>query len=233
MTLRLLFSCFGFLLRISNMCKGLAALPATCLKSAKDIKHKIGFLLQKPDPPQEQKTLKEKEKEKDKEKVKDTVVNRITPAETEKWKTSFTNLIKNDDGRKAFASFLQSEYSQENIEFWVACEDFKQTPADKMNLKARNIFERYIEADSPREVNLDSVTREQTRKNLEMCDVSCFDEAQSKIFTLMEKDSYRRFLRSRLFLELSQPAMDNKPCGLEKKVKRQISDYSQCLPSYA
>lgn len=47
-----------------------------CFNSAKDIKHKIGFLLQKPDPPQEQKALKEKEKEKDKEKVKVTVVNR-------------------------------------------------------------------------------------------------------------------------------------------------------------
>uniref|UniRef100_A0A8C1Y752 Regulator of G protein signaling 4 n=1 Tax=Cyprinus carpio TaxID=7962 RepID=A0A8C1Y752_CYPCA len=213
------------------MCKGLAALPATCLKSAKDIKHKIGFLLQKPDPPKEQKSLKEKEKEKEKAKV--TVVNRVPLAEIEKWKTSFNNLIKNEDGRKAFTSFLQSEYSQENIEFWEACEDFKQTSVDKMNVKARKIFERYVEADSPSEVNLDSATRELTRKNLEMCDASCFEEAQSKIFTLMEKDSYRRFLKSKLFLELSQPLLDNKPCSLEKKGKRHISDRSQCLPSYA
>ncbi|KAK2889277.1 hypothetical protein QQF64_028595 [Cirrhinus molitorella] len=211
------------------MCKGLAALPATCLKSAKDIKHKIGFLLQKPDPPQEQKALKEKEKEKGKV----TVVNRVPPVEIEKWKTSFNNLIKNEDGRKAFTSFLQSEYSQENIEFWEACEDFKQTSVDMMNVKARNIFERYVEADSPSEVNLDSATRELTRKNLERCDAFCFEEAQSKIFTLMEKDSYRRFLKSKLFLELSQPPLDNKPCSLEKKGKQHVSEHSQCLPSYA
>ncbi|KAI2663636.1 Regulator of G-protein signaling 4 [Labeo rohita] len=213
------------------MCKGLAALPATCLKSAKDIKHKIGFLLQKPDPPQEQKALKEKEKEKVKAKV--TVVNRVPLADIEKWKTSFNNLIKNEDGRKAFTSFLQSEYSQENIEFWEACEDFKQTSVDMMNVKARKIFERYVEADSPSEVNLDSATRELTRKNLEKSDASCFEEAQSKIFTLMEKDSYRRFLKSKLFQELSQPPLDNKPCSLEKKGKRHISELSQCLPSYA
>ncbi|XP_051561819.1 regulator of G-protein signaling 4 [Myxocyprinus asiaticus] len=206
------------------MCKGLAALPATCLKSAKDIKHKIGFLLQKPDP-QEQKALKEK--------AKATVVNRISPVETEKWKTSFSNLIKNDVGRNAFAAFLQSEFSQENIEFWEACEDFKQTSVCKMDTKARKIFEQYVEADSPKEVNLDSSTRENTRKNLESCDGSCFDEAQSKIFTLMEKDSYRRFLKSQLFLELSQPPMDNKPCDLDKRGKQNISDHSQCLPSYA
>ncbi|KAG1938567.1 regulator of G-protein signaling 4 isoform X2 [Pimephales promelas] len=137
------------------------------------------------------------------------------------------------DGRRAFASFLQSEYSQENIEFWVACEDFKQTSVDKMNLKAKMIFERYIDADSPSEVNLDSATREQARKNLERCDASCFEEAQSKIFTLMEKDSYRRFLKSKLFMDLSQPLTHNKPCSLEKKGKQHISDHSQCLPSYA
>lgn len=55
------------------------------------------------------------------------------------------------DGRKAFSAFLQSEYSQENIEFWKDCEEFKQT-SDKMNLKAKKIFEQYIEADSPNEV---------------------------------------------------------------------------------
>lgn len=55
------------------------------------------------------------------------------------------------DGRKAFSAFLRSEYSQENIEFWKACEEFKQT-SDKMNLKAKKIFEQYVEADSPNEV---------------------------------------------------------------------------------
>ncbi len=50
------------------------------------------------------------------------------------------------DGRKAFTSFLKSEYSQENIEFWEACEDFKQTSVDEMNVNARKIFERYVEA---------------------------------------------------------------------------------------
>lgn len=47
---------------------------------------------------------------------------------------------------------MQSEYSQENIEFWEACEEFKQTSVDKFNLKAGKIFELYVEADSPNEV---------------------------------------------------------------------------------
>ncbi|XP_062853141.1 regulator of G-protein signaling 4 [Trichomycterus rosablanca] len=206
------------------MCKGLAALPATCLKSAKDIKHKIGFLLQKAEPNQEQKPAKEKEKE------KSSMVKSFVPVDTEKWKTSFTNMINNDVGRAAFTSFLKSEYSQENIEFWEACEDFKKTSAPQMHVKAKQIFEQYVEADSSNEVNLDSATREETRKNLENCDVTCFDEAQSKIFMLMEKDSYRRFLKSKLFLDLSQPCQNEKPCGLERKGT--ITEFSQCLLSH-
>ncbi|MCI4375641.1 hypothetical protein PGIGA_G00111960 [Pangasianodon gigas] len=204
------------------MCKGLAALPATCLKSAKDIKHKIGFLLQKAEPVQEQKPVKEKEKPAEEKSS--------APIDTEKWKTSFNNLINNDVGRAAFTAFLKSEFSQENIEFWVACEDFKRTPVPQMQAKAKQIFKQYVDIDSLNEVNLDSATREETRRNLEKCGVTCFDEAQSKIFTLMEKDSYRRFLKSKLFLDLSQPRRDEKHCRLERKGT--FTEFSQCLLSH-
>ncbi|XP_066519617.1 regulator of G-protein signaling 4 [Hoplias malabaricus] len=193
------------------MCKGLAALPATCLKSAKDIKHKIGFLLQKPEPIQEQKLAKEKEKE------KATAVKSISPVDVQKWKTSFNNLMKNDVGRTAFTVFLTSEFSQENMEFWLACEDFKRAPTKQLEAKAKQIFEMYVDIDSPKEVNLDSATRQETRRNLEKCDMTCFDEAQNKVFTLMENDSYRRFLRSKLFLDLCQGAQEEKHCGMERK----------------
>ncbi|KAF5899055.1 regulator of G-protein signaling 4-like, partial [Clarias magur] len=122
------------------MCKGLAALPATCLKSAKDIKHKIGFLLQKVEPGQEPKAVKEKEKP--------AQEKSFAPVDTENWKTSFNNLINNDAGRAAFTAFLKSEFSQENIEFWVACEDFKRTPEPEMQAKAKQIFKQYIDVDS-------------------------------------------------------------------------------------
>lgn len=59
---------------------------------------------------------------------------------------------------------------------------------------------------APPQVNLDSGTREQTRRNLLAPTASCFDDAQRKIFHLMEKDSYRRFLKSRFYLELADPS---------------------------
>ncbi|XP_012689604.2 regulator of G-protein signaling 4 [Clupea harengus] len=176
------------------MCKGLTALPATCLKSAKDIKHRIENLLQNTDFLSDLKAPKKKK----------PVVKRENPIDIEKWKSSFNNVINNEVGLAAFKAFLKSEFSQENIAFWMACEEYKKTSADKMAAKAKQIFDQYVEMDSPGEVNLDSATREETRSNLLSPDVTCFDEAQSKIVTLMETDSYRRFLKSKLFLKLSE-----------------------------
>ncbi|XP_071342448.1 regulator of G-protein signaling 4 [Trachinotus anak] len=181
------------------MCKGLATLPATCLKSAKDIKHKISFLLQKPDPQTaDQKQLKEKN-------VAAAAAKRVlTAAELKKWKESFSHIMNSDMGRTVFTSFLRSEFSEENMDFWVACEEYKKTASSKLVTRARQIYQEYIEADAPNEVNLDAATREQTRQNVENPCPSCFDEAQRMIYVLMEKDSYRRFLNSKLVQDLSR-----------------------------
>jgi len=197
-------------------------LPATCLKSAKDIKHRIGFLLHKTDPPPDQKTATEKEKV--------AVVKRIDAVDVDKWKSSFTNVINNKVGQATFTAFLKSEFSQENIEFWLACEEYKKTSSEKMPAKAKQIFDHYVDMDSPCEVNLDSATREETRRNLSAPNVTCFDEAQTKIVTLMEKDSYRRFLKSKLFLELSNSPVSSTCWGAEKGVKRNLTDSSCRVP---
>uniref|UniRef100_A0A668ABX3 Regulator of G protein signaling 4 n=1 Tax=Myripristis murdjan TaxID=586833 RepID=A0A668ABX3_9TELE len=178
------------------MCKGLATLPATCLKSAKDIKHKIGFLLQKPEPQAaDQKQTKEKS----------SVCHFLFAHFGFEELLHLLQITRHlSGGRTVFTSFLRSEFSEENIDFWVACQDYKKTSSSKMAARAKLIYQQYVEADSPNEVNLDSATREETRQNLESAGPACFDEAQRKIFTLMEKDSYRRFLKSKLFQDLCQ-----------------------------
>lgn len=56
-------------------------------------------------------------------------------------------------GQKAFREFLRSEYSEENILFWLACEDLKQeTGLHVIEEKARTIYEDYISILSPKEV---------------------------------------------------------------------------------
>ena len=58
-------------------------------------------------------------------------------------------------GRKLFEDFLKSEYSQENLQFWVACEQFKLivnlNPAD-LEKEAEHIYQEYIRAEATRQV---------------------------------------------------------------------------------
>lgn len=57
-------------------------------------------------------------------------------------------------GLDAFRTFLKSEFSEENVEFWLACEDFKKTEsAEKVASKAKRIYSEFIVADAPKEVS--------------------------------------------------------------------------------
>lgn len=56
-------------------------------------------------------------------------------------------------GRKVFREFLRSEYSEENMLFWLACEEIKREDnPEVVEEKARNIYEDYISILSPKEV---------------------------------------------------------------------------------
>lgn len=56
------------------------------------------------------------------------------------------------DGLAAFRAFLKTEFSDENIEFWLACEDYKKikSPA-KLVSKANKIYKEFIDVQAPRE----------------------------------------------------------------------------------
>ena len=60
-------------------------------------------------------------------------------------------------GRQCFREFLKSEFSEENIEFWIACEDYKNlktTPTTNLTVSAQKIFAEFVAHQAPREVSL-------------------------------------------------------------------------------
>uniref|UniRef100_A0A8C8SGA4 Regulator of G protein signaling 4 n=1 Tax=Pelusios castaneus TaxID=367368 RepID=A0A8C8SGA4_9SAUR len=188
---------------------------------AKDMKHRLGFLLQKPDSCENNSSQKKKEKI--------SPAERVSQEEVKKWADRLENLIHHDSGLATFRTFLRSEYSEENIEFWLSCEEYKKTilPA-QLGPKARKIYDEFISVQAIREVNLDSCTREVTSRNILEPTLSCFDEAQRKIFILMEKDSYRRFLKSRFYLDLF--SLPGTSCGIESH-KKAMSPTLACSSS--
>uniref|UniRef100_A0A7N4PLT6 Regulator of G-protein signaling 3 n=2 Tax=Sarcophilus harrisii TaxID=9305 RepID=A0A7N4PLT6_SARHA len=164
------------------------------MKEAKDMKNRLGIFRRRNDSPGGNVAGKA-----------DKGMKSLKPTSEEalKWGESLEKLLLHKYGLAVFRAFLRTEFSEENLEFWLACEDFKKVKSQsKMASKAKKIFSEYIAIQACKEVNLDSYTREHTKDNLQNVTRGCFDLAQKRIYGLMEKDSYPRFLRSELYLDL-------------------------------
>ena len=57
-----------------------------------------------------------------------------------------------------FGSFLKSEFSEENIEFWLACEDYKKTKSDLLHCKAEKIYKAFVHSDAAKQVSTTFMT---------------------------------------------------------------------------
>ncbi|XP_038665286.1 regulator of G-protein signaling 20 isoform X3 [Scyliorhinus canicula] len=132
-----------------------------------------------------------------------------TLEEVQSWSQSFDKLMKSPAGRNAFREFLRTEYSEENMLFWLACEELKnEVNKNLVEEKARLIYEDYISILSPKEVSLDSRVREVINRNMLEPTPHTFDDAQLQIYTLMHRDSYPRFMNSAVYKMLLQSLTD-------------------------
>ncbi|KAF4022279.1 hypothetical protein G4228_014161 [Cervus hanglu yarkandensis] len=126
-----------------------------------------------------------------------------TLEEASAWAQSFDKLMLTPAGRNAFREFLRTEFSEENMLFWMACEELKKEVNKAMiEEKARVIYEDYISILSPKEVSLDSRVREAINRSMAEPSQNIFDDAQLQIYTLMHRDSYPRFMNSALYKDL-------------------------------
>lgn len=76
-----------------------------------------------------------------------------TPEEVRSWAQSFDKLMHSPAGRSVFREFLRTEYSEENMLFWLACEELKaEANQHVVDEKARLIYEDYVSILSPKEV---------------------------------------------------------------------------------
>ncbi|XP_050977595.1 regulator of G-protein signaling 17-like [Labeo rohita] len=103
----------------------------------------------------------------------------------------FEVILRCPVARDVFKEFLQSEYSEENLMFWIACEDLKnETDPSTIAEKARKIYEDYISVSSLKEINLDSQIRNDISQSLEEPSSMMYEEAQHQIYNLMRRDSF-------------------------------------------
>uniref|UniRef100_A0A8C0X8G8 RGS domain-containing protein n=1 Tax=Castor canadensis TaxID=51338 RepID=A0A8C0X8G8_CASCN len=175
---------------------------------AKEKRNRLSLLVQKSDLHEETHSTRSEPLDK---------ATRVSPEEAVKWGESFDKLLSHRDGLDAFIRFLKTEFSEENIEFWITCEDFKKSKeSQQINFKAKAIYEKFIQNDAPQEVNLDFHTKEVITKSITQPTLHTFDAAQSRVYQLMEQDSYPRFLKSDIYIHLVE-GRSQRPRNLRRR----------------
>ncbi|CAN9504142.1 unnamed protein product [Ophioblennius macclurei] len=128
---------------------------------------------------------------------------KVSRDELDLWAKSLEDLLASQTGASVFEAFLRSEFSEENLQFYLACEQYKHSSNNfSLQRRAKDISATYIQPGAPREVNLDSKTRELTLQLLQAPSHSSLSHAQKRIYSLLDTDCYPRFLQSNVFLSL-------------------------------
>lgn len=71
------------------------------------------------------------------------------------------------DGQALFRAFLRTEFSEENLEFWLACDEFRSCKEPKRSAKAKKIYMDFIAIGAPKQV------RERLSRRRIFFDVHC------------------------------------------------------------
>ncbi|XP_008431464.1 regulator of G-protein signaling 21 [Poecilia reticulata] len=127
--------------------------------------------------------------------------------DVETWSESVDKVLGCKAGQIAFREFLKSEYSEENILFWLACEDYKKIKTvPEMISSANRIYSEFVHSEAPRQINIDCTSRENITKNISQPTLTSFDTAQKLVYSLMARDCYPRFLKSDIYQGLLKKA---------------------------
>ncbi|XP_007539809.1 regulator of G-protein signaling 13 [Erinaceus europaeus] len=134
----------------------------------------------------------------------------LTLEEVLQWAQSFEKLMATKYGPIIYSAYLKMEHSDENIKFWMACENYKKIASQWSRIsRAKKLYKIYIQPQSPREINIDSSTRETIIRNIQEPTQACFEEAQRIVYMHMERDSYPRFLKSEMYQTLLKTIQSN------------------------
>ncbi|XP_039496991.1 uncharacterized protein LOC120455151 isoform X1 [Drosophila santomea] len=135
--------------------------------------------------------------------LNNTFVDIPTEKRVKRWAISIEELVSDPTGLQEFTSFLEKEYSHENIRFWIAVNRLRRSAHSQVARKVNEIYEEFLKPGAPCEINIDGKTMESVLKGLKNPSRFTFDSASEHIYMLLlKKDCYPRFIRSEHYKRL-------------------------------
>jgi adenylate kinase len=115
------------------------------------------------------------------------------------------HVIAHPLGIASFREFLEAEHAGENIDFWVAGNDFMnnvEADLEKRMERAKLIFVTFCAEFADRQVNIAHAMLTKIDARLNKGNVvapDLFNEAMQEVYKLMEKDKFARYKKSEIF----------------------------------
>ena len=137
-----------------------------------------------------------------------------TAGQIARWAISLDGVLGCALGRTAFSYHLKKEHSEENLQFWIDCEVFKNALGEEERRRiAFNLVKKYIGDSAEIPVNLPH----KLESSVKMCSSwhrDSFRLQQNHIYDLMRRDSYPRFIKSEQYRRLVQLGKNQLRCKL-------------------
>ena len=110
-----------------------------------------------------------------------------------------------------FRRFLKDQCITRNLNFWLACEHYRQLSTDNREhllAVAKAIYTKFIKNSAPQKVTIQGDTKNRIKTSLdyksEPLTVQLFDTAQQEIWEVMERNEVLQFVVSESFADCSQ-----------------------------
>ena len=115
---------------------------------------------------------------------------------------SLRKVLENDREFTLFRRFLKDQCITRNLNFWLACEGYRNNSTDKRLEAARAIYVMFLKSTAPLHVSILSQTRRKIQLALQLNmqpGQDLFDVAQEEVLQMMEQNELRQFLCSDVF----------------------------------
>lgn len=128
----------------------------------------------------------------------------------------FSAFLLNKENVQVFREFLKTQYCQENIDFYLACEKYKNLDSDGVGIEfvklmVNQIFNDYLSKDARQPVNISDECKQLIQKQLKTPTPNLFCDAQLEIFNLMATSCYPNFCKTWLLdRELAQKILSER-----------------------
>ncbi|KAL1498482.1 hypothetical protein AB1Y20_013807 [Prymnesium parvum] len=118
---------------------------------------------------------------------------------------NLASVLSTKEGQQRMEEQLAKEYSEENINFWKAVQSYRELGPAERAAEAKVIINTYVKNGAECQVNLPAELVSRTLADVDATQdepaADVFDEAQTEIFKLMERDTFSRFRADNAMVE--------------------------------